>query len=172
MQGRVKQLRMSFGLDQRGFAELVGRPVTEIAAWEKPDVSPSAEDLALLEARFGVSPRWLAGDEVPIWSARVLELREWLGAQVRTLSGSRLVTMISATTGERISYTINLMRKKDPQLFVLEVVACWLGLTAGSTELLLRGELDPGSPVIARASDLTGISERWFRMGPVDQLRT
>ncbi|HWI51572.1 MAG TPA: helix-turn-helix transcriptional regulator [Symbiobacteriaceae bacterium] len=170
MQGRVKQLRMSFGLDQQGFADVVGCPVSRVADWEKQTEPLSSEDQALLEGRFGVSPRWLAGEETPVWGARVFELREWLGAQVKALAGSRLVAMISATTGERIAYCIGLLRKKDPQLFTLEVVACWLGLTAGSTELLLRGELDPGSPVIARASDLTGISERWFRLGPVDML--
>lgn len=168
MHGRVKQLRMSFGLDQRGFAEVLGCPVAQVEAWEKRGATLSAEDLALLERRFGVSPEWLSGADVPMWGARVLELREWLGAQIKTLVGSKLVTMISATTGERIAYTMGLLSKKDPELFTLEVVACWLGLTAGSTELLLRGELDPGSPVIARASDLTGIPERWFRLGPVD----
>ncbi|HWH70919.1 MAG TPA: helix-turn-helix transcriptional regulator, partial [Candidatus Sulfotelmatobacter sp.] len=170
MQGRLKQLRMTFGLDQRSFAEVIGRPVSQIEAWEKLGEPPSAEDLLMLEARLGVSPRWLSGEEVPIWGADLLELREWLAEQIKTLSGSRLVTMISATTGERISYAVSLLRKKAPQLFTLEVVACWLGLTVGSTELLLRGDLDPGSPVIARASDLTGIPERWFRMGPVDLL--
>ncbi|MDF2630313.1 MAG: Bacteriophage repressor helix-turn-helix domain [Symbiobacteriaceae bacterium] len=168
MHGRVKQLRMSFGLDQRGFAEVLGCPVAEVAAWEQRGATLSAEDLALLERRFGISPGWLAGGEGPKWGARLLELREWLAAQIKTLAGARLVTMISATTGERIAYTMGLLSKKDPELFTLEVVAAWLGLTAGSTELLLRGELDPGSPVIARASDLTGISERWFRIGPVD----
>lgn len=170
MQGRVKQLRMSFGLDQRGFAEVVGCPVSQVERWEKQAEPLSSEDLALLEGRFGVSPRWLAGEEAPVWGAHLLELRDWLGAQVKTLTGSRLVAMISATTGERIAYCLSLLRKKDPELLALEVVACWLGLTAGSTELLLRGELDPGSPVIVRASDLTGISERWFRLGPVDML--
>lgn len=168
MHGRVKQLRMSFGLDQQGFAEVVGCPLAQVEAWEKREATLTADDLALLEQRFGVAPEWLAGADVPMWGARLLELREWLGAQVKTLSGSRLVMMISATTGERIAYTMGLLSKKDPQLFTLEVVACWLGLTAGSTELLLRGELDPGSPVIARASELTGISERWFRLGPVE----
>lgn len=170
MQGRVKQLRMNFGLNQRGFADIVGSPLSRVEAWEDQPDTLTAEDTALLEARFGVSPRWLAGEDVPIWGARLVELRDWLNAQIKTLSGSKLVAMISATTGERIAYAIGLLRKKDPQLFTLEVVACWLGLTSGSTELLLRGELDPGTPVIARASDLTGISERWFRLGPVDLL--
>lgn len=168
MHGRVKQLRMSFGLDQRAFAEVVGCPVAQVEAWERQTGPLSDEDCAMLEKRFGVSPAWLAGEEVTIWGAYLLELRKWLDGQIKTLSGPKLVAMISATTGERIAYTIGLLKKKDPQLFSLEVVACWLGLTQGSTDLLLKGELDPGSPVIARASDLTGISERWFRLGPVD----
>jgi DNA-binding transcriptional regulator YdaS (Cro superfamily) len=168
MQGRVKQLRMSFGLDQRAFADLLGSSAAQVEAWEKGAEALSAEDLALMERRFGVSPRWLEGADVPIWGERVLELRHWLGQQVTGLTGARLVKMISATTGERIAYLIGLLQKQDPQLFTLGCVACWLGLTPGSTTRLLRGELDPGSPVIARASDLTGVPERWFRLGPED----
>jgi transcriptional regulator with XRE-family HTH domain len=159
---------MSFGLDQRSFADLLSCPVTQVESWEKGDEALSAEDRTLLERRFGVSPRWLDGADVPIWGERMLSLRDWLGQQVQELTGARLVKMISATTGERIAYLVGLLQKQDPELFTLGCVAGWLGLTPGSTTRLLRGELDPGSPVIARASDLTGVPERWFRLGPED----
>jgi transcriptional regulator with XRE-family HTH domain len=170
MQGRVRELRLHFGLDQRTLAGYLGVPVEQVEQWEAGTKAVTEQVAALFEARFGVSSRWLLGDDVLIWSERLEQVRQKLAGHINSLSGPRLVEMISATTGERIAYAVNWIRRAEPELCTLECMAGWLGLSPGSTQLLLRGELDPGSPVVLRASDLTGISGRWFRMGPVDQL--
>ncbi|HLN61710.1 MAG TPA: helix-turn-helix transcriptional regulator [Symbiobacteriaceae bacterium] len=170
MQGRVKQLRLHFGLDARTLADLLEVDPALVEEWETGTVPPSPADLALFEARFGVSVAWLAGEDTSIWGARLDTLRRQVAQQVEGISGPRLVQLISATTGERIAYVVNLMLRMAPDLCTVESMACWLGLSPGSTRLLLRGELDPGSSVVLRTSDLTGIPERWFRVGPVDQL--
>lgn len=75
--------------------------------------------------------------------------------------------VVSATTGERIAYVLRLLQEAAPNLFTPAYIAGWLGLSMGSTELLLKDALDPGTPVVMRAAALTGVSADWFRMGPV-----
>ncbi len=163
---RIKQLRMSFGLAQQAMAERVGASVEQLRAWETGREQVPPQRLAAIAERFGLSLRWLMGEDAPKWGSRVQELQRWLAEEMLDLRGMRFVEMLRATTGERIAYAVNLLRRADPYLFTEECIACWLGLSLGSTRLLLSGELDPGTPVITRASELTGLPERWFRAGP------
>lgn len=166
MQSRLKQLRMSFGLDRQAFADLLGCSAATVEAWEKAKSAPD-DAVALVAERFGIASEWIQGADVPVWGQRLQEVRTQTLRHVQTLSGSHLIAMISATTGERIAYVANVMRATEPRLFSIAALACWLGLSRGSTELMLAGGIDPGSPVIERASDLTGIPQDWFRKGPV-----
>jgi DNA-binding XRE family transcriptional regulator len=168
MQGRLKQLRATLGLDRQSMAALIGHRPEQVGAWEEGAEPLPPEDAERLSERLGVSPAWLRGEDVPVFGPRLLELRAWVQEQVRGLTGQRLVEMVSATTGERIAYVVRLMQEHNPKLLTLACAAAWLGLSTGSTELLLKGRLDPGSPVVARASELTGIAAHWFRVGPVD----
>lgn len=165
MQNRVKRLRMHFGLDQGALAEWLGRSVPEVQAWESGEPL-SAEDLALFEGRTGVASAWLTGNDVPLVGARLTELKQKVSREIARLSGPRLIRMVMATTGERIAEAVNRMRQLAPDLCTVECMACWLGLAPESAKMLLQGRLDPGTPVVARASDLTGLPERWFRQGP------
>ncbi|HYG57886.1 MAG TPA: hypothetical protein VD902_07450 [Symbiobacteriaceae bacterium] len=165
MQNRLKQLRMSFGLDRPSFAGLLECAAAEVEIWEKAGALPE-EAVARVVKRFGIAPEWLTGGSDAVWGGKLLDVRRWVASHVNHLTGPNLVRALTATTGERIAYAIGLMRKAEPKMCTLEWAACWLGLSPGSTERLMRGELDPGSPVIARASDLTGIPVQWFREGP------
>lgn len=170
MQNRLKELRLYLGLSVDTMAELLGASAEQVEQWERGAVSLTDHLLSLYVARFGVAPGWLVGADVPVWGERLAGLQRRLHEHIQTLAGPRLVELITATTGERIAYAINWMRRADPELCTLECMACWLGLSPVSADLLLQRRLDPGSPVVLRAGDLTGLSDRWFRVGPVERL--
>lgn len=166
MQNRLKQLRVTFGCDRQALAEFLECLPEQFERWES-GAEPLPDRMARhIASRTGVSAEWIQGADVPMWGARVTEIREWLAQEVMELTGMKLVEMVTATTGERIAYALHLMHRADPDLFTVECVAGWLGLSVESTELLLAGELDPGTPVVIKASELTGLSEQWFRSGP------
>ena len=171
MPARLKQLRMHFGLDQHCMAHLIGCELPDLERWETKPESMKVKDQMAVADRLGICPGWLGGADVAMWNPHVLAISRWLSQEMLGLSGLGLVEMLSATTGERIAYAVNLMRRADREVFTLEGVAGWLGLSVGSTRLLLRGELDPGTPVVMRASELTGMPERWFRAGPEEAMR-
>ncbi|MDB4894761.1 MAG: Helix-turn-helix domain [Firmicutes bacterium] len=167
MHSRLKQLRLGFGVDQAAMATLLGVTPLEWGGWEAGAALPSAEATAAMASRLGLSTDWLRGAAVPMWGERLLAVRESVDQRLRKLSGMQLITVVSATTGERIAYVLRLLQEAAPDLFTPAYIAGWLGLSMGSTELLLKDALDPGTPVVMRAADLTGVSEDWFRMGPV-----
>jgi transcriptional regulator with XRE-family HTH domain len=170
MHSRLKQLRLGFGVDQVAMATLLGVTPLEWGGWEAGAALPSAEATAAMASRLGLATDWLSGAAVPMWGERMLAVRRSVDQRLRELYGIPLIMVVSATTGERIAYVLRLLQEAAPDLFSPAYVAGWLGLSIGSTTLLLEGALDPGTPVILRAADLTGISEHWFRMGPVDVL--
>lgn len=166
MYSRLRSLRLFFGLNHETMAELLGWAPEELRRLEAESGPLPAERTAEVARRFGVSPSWLDGaDQAPMLGDRLLALRPRLREQIVGLAGMRLMEVLTATTGERIAYALRLMHKADPDLCSLECVAAWLGLSLESTELLVQGELTPGAPVVARASELTGLPERWFRQG-------
>jgi transcriptional regulator with XRE-family HTH domain len=170
MQSRLRELRVKFGLDKTTMAALCGTTPGQWEAWEHGLQLLAPETIKEVADRFGVSLAWLGGADEPIWGRRLLELRTSLQDAVANLSGPKLMELVSATTGERIAFVVEQMQAMAPSLLTLECVACWLGLSPGSLELIMKGRLDPGSPVVARASDWSGIPERWFRLGPVELL--
>lgn len=170
MQHRLKELRLYFGLDAATMAEILGATSGQVERWERSHTFLTEDVVGRYAERFGVASGWLTGEEASVWGPRLEGIRRQLRAHIQTLTGSRLVQLITATTGERIAYAVNWMRRADPTLCTLQCMACWLGLSPVSTDLLLQGRLDPGSPVVLRASDLTGLPDRWFRIGPVERL--
>jgi transcriptional regulator with XRE-family HTH domain len=166
MQRRLKQLRLSFGLYPEAMDALLGFSHSQWSRWESGGQAPSVAELAAVADRLGLNPEWLGGADVPMWGQRVAGLRRQVARQIKRLSGLALIEVAAATTGERIAYVLGLMQAEAPELLSLDVVAAWLGLSPGSTELLLKGQLSASTAVVARASDLTGILERWFRVGP------
>ncbi|WP_416421515.1 ImmA/IrrE family metallo-endopeptidase [Pseudomonas sp. App30] len=64
--GRLKQLRLAFGLTQSGLAELVGRASGNISKWENGLQAPEADAFHRLCEVFGVSQNWLV--ESPVHS--------------------------------------------------------------------------------------------------------
>jgi DNA-binding XRE family transcriptional regulator len=167
MHTRLKALRLGFGVDQATMASLLGVTPVEWGGWEAGEALPSSEATTAIATRLGLSSDWLSGAAVPMWGERLLAVRQSVDQRLRELAGIELITVVSATTGERIAYVLRLLQEAAPDLFTPPYIAGWLGLSMGSTELLLKDALDPGTPVVMRAADLTGVSEDWFRMGPV-----
>lgn len=162
MQGRLRWLRENFGLDQTAMAALLEVEPEQVAAWER---AMTPEGVQRIAERFGLSPEWVAGAEATMWGARVQKAQRKVAQSLRRLSGTDLITILAATTGERVAHVVRILMQADPELFTLHQVSLWLGLSQESTELLLRDALDPGTPVIVRTSELAGVSEIWFRKG-------
>jgi hypothetical protein len=170
MQGRLRALRFRFGLSRSAMAALLGVTPAQWQCWEESEEHLTEPRWRSLAQQIGVNPAWLSEVESPLCDERIQEMQVWLGEEVRGLGGPRSMALTRATTGERIAYAVRLASSRLPDVLRPDSLAAWLGLSATSLSLMLRGDLDPGTPVVERAADLTGIPSRWFREGLVHSL--
>lgn len=164
MHKRVKQLRDHLGLSHEHLATVTGLSVERLTLLESGDRPLLDEVIAIADA-LGVSIDWLLDRGNEQWGARLLQARRALADHLRTLPSPQQIQLMGATTGERIAYVVEFLRKEAPGLMQDWYVSGWLGLTQKSAERLLRGELDATTPVVARVSDLAGLPELWMRTG-------
>lgn len=167
MQGRLRALRFHFGLSRSDMAGLVLVTPTEWQRWEESEQELTESRWRSLAQQIGVNPQWLSGVESPLCDERMQVMQVWLSGEINGLRGPRLTALTGATTGERIAYAVRMASARMPVVLRSRSLAAWLGISAAGLSLMLRGELDPGTPVVERAADLTGLPSRWFREGPV-----
>lgn len=165
MQYRIVRLREEFGLTGTQLALIIGMGPERVQALEQGATDPAVAELVQIADAFGISVDWLLGRSEPKWGWRLQQIKHRLSTHLSGLTGGHLIQMLGATTTERITYIVGLMRQHDPALLQDWYIAGWLGLSQGSAARLLRGELDATTPVIARMSDMTGVPETWFRTG-------
>lgn len=166
MQGRLRALRCHFGLSRPAMAALLSVTPQQWQRWEDGEQELTELQWRSLAQRIGVNPAWIRDVESPLGDERIAQMQVWLGEEIGELRGQRLMALRGATTGERIAYVLRLGSARLPDLLRLDPLAAWLGMSTASLSLMLVGELDPGTPIVERAADLTGISARWFREGP------
>lgn len=161
---RLQQVREELSLTVDDLAAVASCGAADLERWEAGEAFPSLPEAVRLGEALSLSLDWLIGraDEQrwsPALYAAQLMLRSHLLAREDD----------TGTPGARIVRVMDLLQRHLPPLSTI-LFTRWLGLLPESYRLLAADTLPASTVVIERAAQLSGLQERWFRTGRVEDL--
>lgn len=161
---RLREAREELALSVEELASVVGYSPEDLERWEAGAAMPAAPELVGMGEALSVSIDWLVGRQVrerwsPALHAARLKLRYHLLGREDD----------PGTPGARVVRVCDLIKQQLPPISTL-LFTRWLGLSPSSYRLMANDSLPASTVVIERAALLSGLPERWFRTGRVDDM--
>lgn len=110
---RLLLLRTREGITQGELAATLGLTHGQISRWERDKAVPSADQLAVMRAHFGVSGHWLLTGEGPVYPADQ-DAKELAYEAIEALVGATKKGAPLATVEERVAEIMRKMRERAP----------------------------------------------------------